>query len=140
LARCCNHTKCGKKVQDYYAESQFWGTPIDFMTSAYIELVFACLINWTMFTSTRETDQDFGLFINNVYLCCASVLVVVYPIGLCVFLKKNYYDLHYEAFKAKFGNAYDGIELFDNKKAIWIPVLFFLRRAALAVTLVCLSG
>jgi len=108
------------------------------MTSAYIELAFACLINWTMYTSSSE--NDIGLWINNIYLCASSLLVVVYPIGLYVFLRINYYELQYKYNKVKFENAYSGIELYDNISAIWVPVLYFLLRAVLAACCVCLTG
>jgi hypothetical protein len=81
MARCCNGTWFGKKVQLYYADSQFWGTPIDFIKSAYVELCFACFINYLMFT-TKGANSDSGVLVNNIYLVFASILVIGYPIWL----------------------------------------------------------
>jgi hypothetical protein len=43
-----------KKVQNYFGESQFWGTPLDVIHGAYVEIVFACLINYLKYTSVGD--------------------------------------------------------------------------------------
>ena len=75
-------------MQNYYQGSQFWGTPIDLVMSAYIEFVFAVFINFIMFTTEGET-YSYGVWINNIYLVCSTVLIVVYPFWLYFFLKMN---------------------------------------------------
>merc|ERR1740117_247903 len=140
LARCCNRYKYGRKVQDYYAESQFWGTPLDFMKSAYVELAYAALINWQMFAYKTEEGHDLGLWINNTYLVLSTLVVIVYPIFLYFFMRHYYYNFGDEEFAAKYENMYDGIRLEDRRESIWVTVLFFTRRAVLATCCVMLYG
>jgi hypothetical protein len=128
-----------KKIEKFYAVSQFWGTPLDVIMGSYIEIMFACLINWMMFTTKGDT-HNYGVFINNVYLIASSVLLVAFPFWLYFFLKKNYYDLQFKTFSTKYSPIYDKVQLFDNEKAIWVPILYCLRRAALALTCCCLIG
>jgi len=33
-----------------YFKSQFWGTPIDYINSAYVEISFACIMNFYLLT------------------------------------------------------------------------------------------
>lgn len=87
-AKCCGI----KKIVNYYKESQFWGTPLDVIMGSYLEICFACLINYILFTTEGET-YSYGVWINNIYLFAGSILVVAYPVWLYFFLKKNYYNL-----------------------------------------------
>jgi hypothetical protein len=80
------------------------------------------------------------MYLNNAYLFGSCFLLVAYPVWLYVFLKKNYYSFQYKAFAAKYGPAYGDIELYDNPSAIWTPILYCLRRFALAAACVCLVG
>ena len=109
-AKCCTtneYYNC-KKVTDYFKVDQFWGTPLDVMMGAYIEIAFACFINWSMFTTKGET-YNYGVFINNVYLCFFSVLLVAFPAWLYYFLKKNYFSLQLRTVEEMYGNCYTGI-------------------------------
>lgn len=62
------------------------------MRGSYIEILFACIINYMMFTTEGE-GTNYGVWINNFSLVTASALAVAYPIWLYVYLSKNYYDL-----------------------------------------------
>jgi len=92
LGRKCKKTRLGRKVQVYYKVSLFWGTPIDFLNSAYAELCFGCIMNWYSLT-WRGNTHAYGMVINNIYLFISSVLVVGYPVWKFVFLYSNYYSL-----------------------------------------------
>lgn len=100
-------TGCSKVVK-YYRVSQFWGTPLEVIVGSYVEIWFACLINLRMFT-TEGDDYSYGVWINNIFLCLALLLIVAYPGWLYFFLKKYYYDLHFKKFSDKYGAAYEGI-------------------------------
>jgi hypothetical protein len=108
------------------------------MTS-YIEITFACAINWMMFTTQGDT-YNYGVLINNVFLCLSSLMLVGYPVWLYFFLKKNYFDLHLPALKVKYENVYENMQLYDNEEAIWLPILYCIRRFVLAMTCCCLIG
>jgi hypothetical protein len=131
--------KCCLRIQNFYKDSQFWGTPIDVIMGSYIEIAFACLINYFMFTTKGDT-YNYGVLINNIFLVLSAVILVAYPIWLYVYLKKNYYNLQLREYKDKYENAYEGIQLFDNESAIWVPILYCLRRATLAICCCCLIG
>jgi len=136
-ARCCNKTRLGKKVQNYYGPSQFWGTPIDFVNSSYVELSFACLMNcYTL--EWQGGSSVYGMYINNIYMFVSCLIVVGYPIWLYFFLKEHYFEFHLPYFANKYENAYGDIKLYDERDAIWIPILYLLRRLALAAICVCL--
>jgi hypothetical protein len=62
-----------------------------------------------MYTNEGGDGYNYGVIMNNVCLCLASVIVVGYPIWLYIFLKKNYYDLQFAHVKEKYGNAYEGV-------------------------------
>jgi hypothetical protein len=128
-----------KKVQNYYAESQFWTTPLDVIMGSYIEIVFACCINYLMFTTQGDT-HNYGVLINNICMVLATILLIVYPFWLYFFLKKNYYSLQFKEYKDKYGNCYENIQLFDNEAAIGVPILYCLRRALLAIICTFLIG
>ena len=82
--------------------SQFWGTPLDVIMGSYIEIVFACTINYLLFT----TEGGYGVWINNICLGLSTLLVVAFPFWLYFFLSKNYYDLHH---KKEFANKYENV-------------------------------
>jgi len=136
-ARCNNKTCLGKKIQNYYGPSQFWGTPIDFVNSCYVELSFACIMNF--YTLEWEGGSSvYGMYINNIYMFVSFLIVVGYPIWLYFFLSKHYYEFQFPYFANKYENAYGKIELYDNPSAIWHPILYLLRRLALAAICTCL--
>lgn len=83
---------------------------------------------------------NYGMIINNIYMIFSWLIVVLYPGWLYWFLKRKYYELQFASFKAKYENAYGDIELFDNEQAIWEPVLYLLRRLAMAIICVCMIG
>ena len=87
-AKACN---C-KKIENFYKVSQFWTTPLDVIMGSYIEIVFACLINFLMFT-TQGDVYSYGVLINNIFLVLSTLLVVAYPVWIYFFLNKNYYSL-----------------------------------------------
>jgi hypothetical protein len=62
------------------------------MNSAYVELCFACFINFLMFT-TKGATSDGGVLVNNIYLIFSAFLCIAYPCWLYYFLNKNYYEL-----------------------------------------------
>lgn len=70
----------------------------------------------------------------------SCMLLLVYPIWLYFFLKKNYFEFQHKHFADKFSNAYGDIELYDNPSAIWTPIIYCLRRFALAMACVCFNG
>ena len=72
---------------------------------SYIELWFACLINYLMFT-TQGDGYNYGVLINNIYMVLSSVLLVAFPGWLFYFLRKNYYYLHFKEFKDQYKNVY----------------------------------
>ena len=80
------------------------------------------------------------MYINNTFLFGSCILLIAYPIWLYFFLKWNYYSLQYKEVSDKYKNAYGEIELYDNHSAIWTPILFCLRRFALAFVCVCFDG
>ena len=92
IGRALNKYKLGRKIKNYYEESQFWNTPIEFINSAYVELAFACIINYMML-SWEGDGSNYGMYINNLYLFFGTFLIIGYPIWLFFFLRKNYYDL-----------------------------------------------
>lgn len=48
--------------------------------------------------------------------------------------------MQYKEVSDKYKNAYGEIELYDNHSAIWTPILYCLRRFALAFVCVCFDG
>jgi len=75
---------------------------------------------------------------SNIYMILHAVALVAYPIWLYCFLTKNYANLADEKLERKYSNAFGNIQLDDNPKAIWQPILYLLRRLALACICVCL--
>jgi hypothetical protein len=75
---------------------------------SYIELWFACLINWMKFTNQGD-GANYGMYINNVYLALSSVLLIAFPFWMYLFLKKNYNNLHNKNFAVKYDKVYDGV-------------------------------
>ena len=106
---------------------------------SYIEICFASLINFLMFT-TKGDIHDYGVMFNNIYMVLSSVLLVAFPCWLFCFLRKNYFDLHFREFRDKYETIYLNMQLYDNEYAIWLPIVYCLRRAALAATCCCLIG
>jgi hypothetical protein len=51
-----------------------------------------------MFT-TQGDGYNYGVLINNIYMVVSSVLLVAFPCWLFYFLRKNYYDLHFQEFR-----------------------------------------
>lgn len=98
LGKCfANKASCCRKMQNYYAPSQFWSTPIDFMHAGYIELAFSVTMNFYNLVWTSE-EYSYGLIINNMYVIFTTVLIIAFPIWLGVFLSKNYENLGEEEF------------------------------------------
>jgi len=91
-------------------------------------------------TVNGDGTSSYGVWINNVYLFLSSIIVLAYPVWLYFYLTKYYYYLQYKEFENKYGNAYDNIELYDNESAIWVPILYCLRRFAFAATCCFLHG
>ena len=100
------------------------------MNASYIELGFACFMNYYNLV-WKGDNYSYGLIINNIYLIFCSLLVLAFPAWLLYFLRKNYEKLEEEEFKGKYENAYKGIDLIANKGATLMPVIYCLRRLLL---------
>ena len=111
LARCIQSwLKPAKKIVNYYKVSQFWGTPIDYMNSAYIEISFSVLMN---VRSIEWESGNRGLDMSNYYMIFHAFLLVFYPVWLNIFLTNNYEKLSEDQVSQKYGNAYKGIRQND---------------------------
>jgi len=118
-------------MKNYYT-TQFWGTPLDYIHSAYVEFSFACVMNFYVIDWASS-----GIYMSNTYMLLHALTLLAYPVWLYFFLSKNYHKLGDKEFAEKYGNAYGKIR-HDSPSAIWHPILYVLRRLMLALICVCL--
>lgn len=109
------------------------------MKASYIEICFACVMNYFNLVWSGE-EYSYGVIINNVYLFFCTILIAFFPIWVLFFLKKNYEKLPEDEFKEKYDVIYEGSDLNDNKASIWVPVIYCLRRLAMCLACCLLIG
>jgi hypothetical protein len=71
-------------MQEYF-KTQFWGTPIDFINSAYVQISFSVIMNLYAVNWLNG-----GQVMSNVYMILNAIGLVVYPLWLYFFLSKHY--------------------------------------------------
>jgi hypothetical protein len=103
--------------------------------ASYIEIVFGVLLNFT------EISWDsWGCWYSNFTFFFFIPVAVLAPYWVGWYCYNNYDTLTYYYVKARYGTAYDDINLYDEKPASLKPFLFLVHRQLIAFGLTMMDG
>jgi hypothetical protein len=94
--KCCQKNKCMRKLKNWLNEGLVWNDCIDYVFSAYAELLFAlCLHSGSNDLSWEHQSSYFP----NVCFYLFAVICAAFPFWMIYFLNKRYYKLHEEEYR-----------------------------------------
>ena len=113
----------------------FWNLPIRFLNESFLVLLIGCLINLSHISFYTYSEA-----INSSIVFIVLISIIVFPF-LLVYTLNRYFDLlQFCSIRLLFGAAYEDYDTRKGKIVLFNIILFYLRRASLAVTAIYMSG
>ena len=97
-------TKCITKTRNFFTSELIWNEVLEFIFGAYTEILFALALyhnhlDWTNYT----------YYAPNISFIFFLIVALFLPVGLLIFLRKNYTKLHEDKYQEKFSQGYLGV-------------------------------
>lgn len=126
LIKCCPNS-CKDRS---FGHSYFWSRPIEFLQTQYSVVAICCIVNMTAISWATDIQS-----INSASAITLSAFMVLYPLGMQLFLFCKRDQLTEKEFSVKWHSAYDGLDEKENKFVLQ-PFFFFYRRILIPLCLI----
>lgn len=77
-----------------------------------------------------------GEIISSSFTILFGIILTVFPLAICLYLRKNFDRLLEPGFVQPIGSIYSGLELRRGRSALWQLVFFYARRALISLSVV----
>ena len=122
---------CCLKVK-IFAATVYYNDILELFVNAYLEITFAVMLQ-----STIDLEwSTYDIYMSNILYVVFAAGAALTPFWLGYFLHTRYPRLGEEYYIETYGTAYEGIDLENNKAAVYAPLVFVVRRLILATVLI----
>lgn len=119
---------CARQAVKLYPGRQV----LDFCMFGYIQICFAVFINMYALEWTND------VIVNNCVMFTFMVVLVAFPVWLTMFMLRNYDHLQQHKYIRSYLPAYQNIDLQNNRRALYQPIIFIGRRLGIVLVSILL--
>ena len=140
LKPCYKRHKCLDRLFNKLRSILFWNSTIKIFIESYTILVMCVLINTTYVSLTPITFQftfgSPGEIVSSVLTVFFAVLVVIFLLGMGIYLYKNFNNLDDADFRQTIGAMYADLEIKNGSYVLIHVFNFFFRRLVIPLSVV----
>ena len=134
LFNCCiNCCECSRRISNKLGRSLYYSYLLRMVLESFLVGYICCMLNLRVIDFTVEADM--WTRANEIATLVIFLMYIIFPIGGCIFLYRNFRLLRTPVFVQKYGELTTGLSL-KKKSMITFWGLDLLRKALLTFVLV----